>query len=309
MGLTRHARRAPAASDGRAGGRPGGPGRQGRHPGRPGAPGPGSRRRPRPPRDRVERAARAATPSGRPGSRSVCAAGGLEAAHGQHRGGCRRRRARRPVAARRSPAAIDPAGRSPPASPTGTGPLTGTTSGSTSTGPVSNPTQSTLSVVAVPQVLSVELRDLLDPATMADIGQLERGRAPSSLASLQRAVTALRARASSIDAQARAMRQAAAKPLKRDRPRLRVHWRRMTGRIALALACLLTAATARAQDDEASDTERLTAAERGGRRIRQQRPPDRDHRGRGQPTGGELVRRTVRAVGGPVRRRSPTGRP
>lgn len=89
--------------------------------------------------------------------------------------------------------------------------LTGTSSATTQ-GPVSNPTTSSVTAVAIPQVLSVELRDLLDPATMADIGQLERGRAPSSLAALQRAVAALRSRASSIDAQARAMRQAAHKP-------------------------------------------------------------------------------------------------
>jgi hypothetical protein len=38
----------------------------------------------------------------------------------------------------------------------------------------------------------------------------------------------------------------------------------MTGRIALALACLLMAATARAQDDEAGDTERLTVRSEAG---------------------------------------------
>ena len=38
----------------------------------------------------------------------------------------------------------------------------------------------------------------------------------------------------------------------------------MTGRIALALACLMAAATARAQDDEPRDSERLTARGEAG---------------------------------------------
>jgi hypothetical protein len=67
-------------------------------------------------------------------------------------------------------------------------------------------------LTAAPPTLSVELRDMLDPATVADIGRLEHGRAPSSLPALRRAVAALRARAAAIDAQARSMRQAAANP-------------------------------------------------------------------------------------------------
>jgi hypothetical protein len=82
---------------------------------------------------------------------------------------------------------------------------------STTSGPVSTPSGS-VNVAATPLVVSVELRDLLDPATLADVGRLEHGRPPSSLASLQRAVAALRARAANLDGQARAMRQTAAKP-------------------------------------------------------------------------------------------------
>jgi len=97
------------------------------------------------------------------------------------------------------------------------GPLTGTSApgGTLSAGgggPVSTPSTSGVSAVATPLVLSVELRELLDPATLADVGRMERGRAPASLAALQRAVAALRARAVSLDGQARSMRQAAAKP-------------------------------------------------------------------------------------------------
>jgi hypothetical protein len=58
--------------------------------------------------------------------------------------------------------------------------------------------------------LSLELRDLLDPATVADIGRLERVRAAgSSVTALQRAVDALRARAAAVDALAQAMRRSA----------------------------------------------------------------------------------------------------
>jgi hypothetical protein len=118
-----------------------------------------------------------------------------------------------PVSGAYSPGTADrPGGSTSSGSYTSVGLSGSPQTASGSGGPVSNPTSSTFNVVAVPQVLSVELRELLDPATMADLGQLERGRAPTSVAALQRAVTALRARASSIDAQARAMRQAAAKP-------------------------------------------------------------------------------------------------
>jgi len=97
------------------------------------------------------------------------------------------------------------------------GPLTGTSApGATLSvgggGPVSTPSTSSVSAVATPLALSVELRELLDPATLADVGRMERGRAPASVAALQRAVAALRARAVNLDGQAQSMRQAAAKP-------------------------------------------------------------------------------------------------
>jgi hypothetical protein len=58
--------------------------------------------------------------------------------------------------------------------------------------------------------LAVELRDLLDPATVADIRRLEGTKAPAgSVPALERAVAALRARADSLDASARAMRASA----------------------------------------------------------------------------------------------------
>ncbi|HXJ22721.1 MAG TPA: hypothetical protein VMT03_21060 [Polyangia bacterium] len=58
--------------------------------------------------------------------------------------------------------------------------------------------------------LPVELRELLDPATVADIGRLDRLRpAGNSMAALERAVAALRARAAAVDAQAQSMRRAA----------------------------------------------------------------------------------------------------
>lgn len=97
------------------------------------------------------------------------------------------------------------------------GTLTGTSAPGINTaaggsGPVSTPSAAGVSAVATPLILSVELRDLLDPATLADVGRMEHGRAPGSLAALQRAVAALRARAANLDGQARSMRQAAAKP-------------------------------------------------------------------------------------------------
>ncbi len=64
--------------------------------------------------------------------------------------------------------------------------------------------------VAAPPTLAVELRDLLDPTTVADIHRLEGTKAPSgSVPALERAVAALRAQADALDAQARAMRAAA----------------------------------------------------------------------------------------------------
>ena len=55
--------------------------------------------------------------------------------------------------------------------------------------------------------LSLELRDLLDPATVADIRRLEGAKTQgASVQALERAVAALRARADALDGQARAMR-------------------------------------------------------------------------------------------------------
>lgn len=125
-----------------------------------------------------------------------------------------------PEAPRPTLASSPPGGSSSAPGGSNSGPLTGTTStpavgpqGATGapTGPVSN-LSSGVSVVTPPLVLSVELRNLLDPATLTDIGQLEHGRAPTSLAALQRAVSSLRGRAADLDAQARAMRRAATRP-------------------------------------------------------------------------------------------------
>ena len=64
-----------------------------------------------------------------------------------------------------------------------------------------------------PTSLSLELRDLLDPATVADIRRVEGTKSQaSSVQALQRAVAALRARAAALDDQARAMRQTAGTP-------------------------------------------------------------------------------------------------
>ena len=91
------------------------------------------------------------------------------------------------------------------------------TSGSTS------PTQSTATAAGSapptpltgppPTALSLELRDLLDPATVADIRRLEGTKSQaSSVQALERAVAALRARADALNGQARAMRQSARTP-------------------------------------------------------------------------------------------------
>ena len=61
--------------------------------------------------------------------------------------------------------------------------------------------------------LSVQLRDLLDTATLADIRKLEAtGTGSASPQALERAATALRARADWLEAQARSMRTRAANP-------------------------------------------------------------------------------------------------
>jgi len=65
----------------------------------------------------------------------------------------------------------------------------------------------------LPTALSLELRDLLDPATIADIRRLEGAKSQTgSVQALERAVAALRARADALDGQARAMRQSARMP-------------------------------------------------------------------------------------------------
>jgi hypothetical protein len=82
--------------------------------------------------------------------------------------------------------------------------LTGTPAGSAPPTPLTG---------APPTALSLELRDLLDPATVADIRRLEGAKSQtSSLQALERAVTALRARADALGGQARAMRQTAGTP-------------------------------------------------------------------------------------------------
>jgi hypothetical protein len=64
-----------------------------------------------------------------------------------------------------------------------------------------------------PTSLSLELRDLLDPATVADIRRVEGTKSQaSSVQALQRAVAALHARAAALDDQARAMRRTAGTP-------------------------------------------------------------------------------------------------
>ena len=55
--------------------------------------------------------------------------------------------------------------------------------------------------------LSVQLRDLLDTSTLADIRRLERAGTPGgSVQALERAAAALQARAADLDAKSRAMR-------------------------------------------------------------------------------------------------------
>ena len=105
--------------------------------------------------------------------------------------------------------------RSPTVSPPqGSVSLTGSSSPpgpQTAVGLTATPTGPPTPLAAAPLTASLELRDLLDPATVADLGRLDHGRAPSSVAALQRAVAALRARAAAIDTQAAAMRHAAQK--------------------------------------------------------------------------------------------------
>ena len=126
-------------------------------------------------------------------------------------------------------AATDSSAHSAPAAlPTGSGPqppadrpggsLTSTNSPTGSSAPQSaanlaGSTPPTPLTGAPPTALSLELRDLLDPITVADIRRLEGTKSQaSSVQALERAVTALRARAETLDRQARAMRQTARTP-------------------------------------------------------------------------------------------------
>ena len=97
--------------------------------------------------------------------------------------------------------------------PSVSGPLTGSSPATQTQVPVLGPapTGAPTPLAVAPLTASLELRDLLDPATVADLGRLDHGRAPSSVAALQRAVAALRARAAAIDTQAQTMRRAAQK--------------------------------------------------------------------------------------------------
>jgi hypothetical protein len=96
---------------------------------------------------------------------------------------------------------------------TGSGQVGISTSGATpSAGPAGGTPPMPLAMPPA-TALSLELRDLLDPATVADIRRLEGAKAAGgSLQALERAVAALHARADALDAQARTMRQTARTP-------------------------------------------------------------------------------------------------
>jgi hypothetical protein len=92
----------------------------------------------------------------------------------------------------------------------GNGAFTGTASGTTTQAAGGVPMQPAGTPATA---LSLELRDLLDPATVADIRRLEGAKGPAaSVQALERAVAALRARAATLDGQARTMRAAARTP-------------------------------------------------------------------------------------------------
>jgi hypothetical protein len=96
----------------------------------------------------------------------------------------------------------------PPSQPTDLGPgiTAGGTQGGTTFSTPPMPTVSTAGAV----MLSVQLRDLLDTTTLADIRRLERsGTAGASAQALERAAAALRTRAADFDTRARAMRDEA----------------------------------------------------------------------------------------------------
>ena len=109
-----------------------------------------------------------------------------------------------------------PIGTSPPPTPppkdtAGNTQVSVSSSGTSQTGGATAPPPVPGALPATP--LSLELRDLLDPATVAEIRRLEGARSSSgSVQALERAVVALRARAEALDGQARAMRDTAHKP-------------------------------------------------------------------------------------------------
>jgi hypothetical protein len=103
-------------------------------------------------------------------------------------------------------------GERPGAGLTSTGPAPGSSSPQSGSTPAGGAPPTPLTGPA-PTALSLELRDLLDPSTVADIRRLEGVKSQaSSVQALERAVTALRARAEALDRQARAMRQTAHPP-------------------------------------------------------------------------------------------------
>ncbi len=84
---------------------------------------------------------------------------------------------------------------------------------SSSTSPSPTVPTSITTAAGTPSSLSVEVRDLLDPATVAEIGRLESAKTPNgSVQALERAAAALHARADALDAAARAMRTSAHAP-------------------------------------------------------------------------------------------------
>lgn len=93
---------------------------------------------------------------------------------------------------------------------------TGSASGNVAVQPAGTPgggAPSTPLTGTPPTALSLELRDLLNPATVADIRRLEGTKSQaSSVHALERAVAALRARADALGGQARAMRRTAGAP-------------------------------------------------------------------------------------------------
>lgn len=102
---------------------------------------------------------------------------------------------------------------------TGAGAASGTANGATGLSPANSGAIQTAAGMPTPlagtpaTALSLELRDLLDPATVADIRRLEGAKGPAaSVQALERAVAALRARAQTLDGQARTMRAAARTP-------------------------------------------------------------------------------------------------